>query len=116
MRASHKKWPSTLILTTFFAASIACHRAGDSTAEDGGTAANAVGIAECDEYLAKYARCIADKAPADRRQTLEDSLERTRATWKALAANPGARPGLPQACGLARQTAQSTLKAYACSW
>jgi hypothetical protein len=54
--------------------------------------------------------------PDDRKQAMQDALERTRATWKTLAANPGARPGLPQACSLARQTAQTTLKQYACSW
>ena len=86
------------------------------TAAPRGVSEENVGIPECDDYLAKYARCIADKVPSDQRKAFEDALQRTRATWKTLAANSGARPGLPQACSLARQTAQTTLKQYACVW
>jgi hypothetical protein len=41
---------------------------------------------------------------------------RTRTAWKGLAANPGARPGLPQTCALALDTARTTLKKLDCSW
>jgi hypothetical protein len=97
-------------------AAASCHRSHDGEGKDGGGVQADIGVAECDDYLAKYQRCIADKVPSDRKQVFEDALGRTRASWKTLAANPGARPGLPQACSLARQTVQTTLKQYACAW
>lgn len=95
-----------------------CHPSRSGEAGEGGASASEreIGVPECDDYLSKYRRCIADKVPADRKQSFEDGLARTRASWKTLADNPGARPGLPQACSLARQTAQTTLRQYACSW
>jgi hypothetical protein len=73
-------------------------------------------VPECDDYLSKYRRCIDEKVPADRKKSFEDALERTRTSWRTLAANPGARPELAQACSLALQTVQTTLKQYACLW
>jgi hypothetical protein len=94
-----------------------CHRS-QSESSDGGAAPSSqgVGVPECDDYLSKYERCIADKVPSDHKKAFGDALDRTRTAWKTLAANPGARPGLPQACSLALQTAQTTLKQYACTW
>jgi hypothetical protein len=101
------------------AASVACHHS--RTENDGPDAApesagSAIGVAECDDYLSKYQRCVAAHVPADQKKAFEQSLERTRASWKALAANPGARPGLPQACHLALETVQTTMQSYACAW
>jgi hypothetical protein len=74
-----------------------------------------IGLPECDDYLSKVRQCI-ENAPAERKKSLEENLARTRATWKTLAENAGARPGLPQACRLALQTAQRAMKQYACAW
>jgi hypothetical protein len=63
----------------------------------------------------KLEQCIAH-VPPDRKKPLEENLERTRAAWKALAANPGARPGLPQSCTLALETARTTMKQFDCAW
>ncbi len=115
MRVLHKKSQLILIVSLFVATVGACDRTRASNTEDAGLS-DQIGIAECDEYLSKYSRCIADKVPSDHKKALEDALERTRSTWKLLGANPGARPGLPQACGLAMQTAQTALKKYTCAW
>jgi hypothetical protein len=93
-----------------------CRRSVSAETGEAGAEQAEIGVPECDDYLSKYRRCIAEKVPSERKQSFEDALSRTRASWKTLAANPGARPGLPQACALARQTAQTTLKQYACSW
>jgi hypothetical protein len=102
-------------LWALLAAGTSCHRSRSEEAKDGGVPSD-IGIAECDDYVAKYQRCIADKVPSDHKKIFEDALARTHTSWKMLASNPGARPGLPQACMLARQAAQTTLKQYACSW
>jgi len=116
MRPFSRRLPSTLLAATWMAAACACHHSGDSASKDAGASAYEVGVEECDEYLTKYQRCIDAKVPSDRKKAMQDALARTRSTWKTLADNPGARPGLPQACSLAQQTAQTTLKEYACAW
>ncbi len=96
------------------AAAVACHRSNDG----GGLAeaSNAVGVAACDEFLADYERCVSDHVPADRKKALAEQISRERAAWRSMAADPGARPGLPQACELARETARGTTGTYGCRW
>lgn len=102
-----------------FAVGVAsCSRSRDSGSADASTAAgpDAVGIADCDDYLEKYSRCVGDHVPAERRTAFEENTKRTRTTWKTMAANPGSRPGLGQACRLALDTARTTMQQYHCSW
>jgi hypothetical protein len=108
-----------LFLFFLFAAFMAsCSRSKDHGSPDASAAAgpDAVGIADCDDYLAKYSRCVDDQVPQERRTAFEENTKRTRATWKAMAANPGARPGLGQACRLALDTARTTMQQYHCTW
>lgn len=116
MRAISKQAALVFVLWLLVMIEPSCHRSRSEDAGEAGAAQGEIGVPECDDYLSRYRRCIADKVPSDRRQSFEDGLSRTRESWKRLADNPGARPGLPQACSLARQTAQTTLKQYACSW
>jgi hypothetical protein len=109
--------PPLLATLIWLATQPACHGTNGANGNDAGASSpTGLGIAECDDFLSKYARCIADKAPPERKQVLQEGLERTRSTWSSLATNPGARPGLPQACSLALETAKITMKPYACSW
>jgi hypothetical protein len=80
------------------------------------TEAVGIGVATCDDYLAKYAACVVSHVPGDKKKTFEDNLARMQASWKALAANPGARPGLAQMCGLALETARTSMQQYNCTW
>jgi hypothetical protein len=116
------RWASFVWLTLAVGAAGGCQRScgGGSTGSTDGasssaSASAAVGVPECDNYIGKLEECIAH-VPADRKKALEDSLERTRATWRTLASNPGARPGLPQSCTLALQTARTTMKQFDCAW
>jgi hypothetical protein len=98
-----------------------CHSSRRDDSGDSGLSSQTapstdIGIEECDEDVSSYRRCIENKVPAEHKKALEAGLTRTRATWKALAGNAGARPGLPQACRLARETAQTTLQQYGCAW
>lgn len=49
------------------------------------TKSDKVGIAECDEYLAKFAACI-PKAPSEERPTMEAGMKATKSAWQAAAA------------------------------
>jgi hypothetical protein len=119
MRLRPKQAQHAVSIFLCLALASSCHRSRSDPGDGGSGGAqssNGIGIPECDDYLSKYERCIADKVPSDRKKAFGDALDRTRTSWKMLAANPGARPGLPQACSLALQTAETTLKQYACTW
>jgi hypothetical protein len=108
-----------IALLLLAAAAASCHQScGETGAQgDAGVAGKsaAVGVADCDNYLTKYAQCI-ERAPSERRKALQDDLDRTRAAWKSLADNPGTRPGLGQSCQLVLDTARENMKQYSCSW
>lgn len=77
--------------------------------------AGAIGVAECDNFLAKYEACLADKVPASARAALQQSLEATRAGWKQAVATPGGTEALKSACAQMRETSRASLQAYGCT-
>jgi hypothetical protein len=87
-----------------------------NSADAGAASSSNIGIAECDEYVAKVHRCIADHVPGDRKKSLEGSLARNRRAWTAMAANPGTRPALGQSCQLALHGVQTTMQRFSCNW
>ena len=95
----------------------ACHSSGSDSSDAGAASygADAVGIAECDDYLTTYERCV-DKAPSEQRKAMRENIKRDRSAWRTLASDPGTRPGLAQACRLARDTARTTTQSYGCTW
>jgi hypothetical protein len=81
-----------------------------STASSG----DKIGIAECDEYIAKYESCTA-KVPEAGRAAYKSALEQTRASWKKLADNPQTRASLAAACKQATETQAAAWKMYGCA-
>ena len=79
-------------------------------------AGDAVGVAECDDYLTKLDDCITTKVPAAARAQYNASLEQTRKSWRDLAANPQTRAGLAAACKQAVETARATYKSFGCEF
>lgn len=77
-------------------------------------AADSVGVAECDQYLAAYESCLNDKAPATARDMMKSSFETTRASWRQAAATPEGRAGLATTCKAARDAARQTMASYGC--
>ena len=56
-----------------------------------------IGVAECDDYLAKYESCVDSKVPEAARAQLKAAFEQTRKSWQSLAATPQGKAGLAQA-------------------
>lgn len=82
------------------------------------TTGDSVGVAECDEYIAKYEVCLTDiakKAP-QAEPMLKSSFEQQRKAFKDAAATPQGKEGLAKACKQAIETAKQTTTAYACKW
>ena len=85
-----------------------------NTSKTGGTSAgDKIGIAECDEYIAKYEACT-PKVPEAGRAAYKSGLDQTRASWKKLADNPQTRASLEAACKQALATQASVWKGYGC--
>jgi hypothetical protein len=80
------------------------------------TTGDAVGVAECDQYLTAYESCLKDKVPAAARDMMKTSFETTRASWRQAAATPEGRAGLGATCKAARDAARQATAAYGCQF
>ncbi len=74
-----------------------------------------IGIPECDEYIQKYSKCVADKVPGAARKAMLDAMDTTAKAWKEAADGP-ARTGLATACKAALAAAQKATKPMGCEW
>src|SRR5207245_4532621 len=77
------------------------------------TSGEKIGVAECDEYIAKYEACV-PKVPEPGRAAYKSALDQTRASWKKLAENPTTRASLAAACKQALDTQAAAWKGYGC--
>ena len=75
-----------------------------------------IGVAECDEYLAKYEACINTKVPESQRAALISPLETMRKGWKNAVTNPQAKAALAGGCKIALTTAKESMSAFSCDW
>jgi hypothetical protein len=87
------------------------HR-GESSSSSGG---DKIGIAECDDFLAKYEKCI-EKMPAVARPGAEQSIKTMRETWKKVAETPSAKTGMASMCKQAAEGVKSSMGPYNCQW
>ena len=79
-------------------------------------AAAEFGVAECDDYMAKYVACIDSKVPEAARTAMRQSLDQTKAQWKQAASTPEGKNGLAMACKQMTETAKASMTAYGCSF
>lgn len=90
-----------------------------TTNRNGNTNANtaeAVGIAECDNFINAYETCVSSKVPAAAQANLKASVTTWRTQWKKLADNPQTRGTLAAACKSQREATMTAMKAYNCTW
>jgi hypothetical protein len=74
------------------------------------------GVAECDDYMAKYQACIDSKVPEAGRAMVRQQLEATKDAWQKAAATPEGKAGLATGCKAASDQAKTALSAYGCTW
>jgi hypothetical protein len=72
-----------------------------------------VGVAECDEYIAKLEACMSS-APEASRGMIKTNLDTMRKQWKDAAATPQGKSGLAVGCKTALDTAKQSYS-Y-CKW
>jgi hypothetical protein len=97
--------PGAVLVTVFLAASPA-------------VAEEVVGIAVCDELLAKYEACVTEKAPPDQRVTIVNNIRQMRSSWRqVLATSPQSRADLEATCRDSMETLKRSLSgAYGCTF
>lgn len=110
---------SALALGLVVAALLGCKKDKAQSSETGSTAVAAgssIGIAECDEYLTKYEKCIKDKVPEAQRGTFQTSMETMRTNWRTMAQNPVTKAGLAHGCRQALDQAKTAMASFGCAW
>ncbi|HEX8748336.1 MAG TPA: hypothetical protein VF717_14265 [Pyrinomonadaceae bacterium] len=75
-----------------------------------------IGVAECDEFIAKYDACVSAKVPEQARAQYKSSLDQWRNSWKTLAANPATKGTLAAACKTTIEQARTSMKSYGCDF
>jgi len=76
----------------------------------------AFGVAECDDYMAKYLACVDSKVPEAARAALRQSLEQTKVQWTQAASTPQGKAGLAMACKQMTETSKAAMAAYGCTF
>jgi hypothetical protein len=89
------------------------HRGESSSSSPSG--GDKTGVAECDDFLAKYEKCI-EKMPAVARPGAEQSIKTMRETWKKIAETPSAKAGMATMCKQAAEGVKSSMGPYNCQW
>jgi hypothetical protein len=75
-----------------------------------------IGVAECDDFIAKYEACINSKVPAAQQATYKPAIEQWRKSWKDLAANPQTKGTLASVCKSSLDQAKASLASFGCTW
>jgi hypothetical protein len=76
----------------------------------------ALGVPECDDFIAAYTACLEEKVPEEARTALMESLEKSKEAWKEAAATEEGKAGLAAACTEAATAAKEAVKSYECEW
>ena len=80
------------------------------------TSGEKIGIAECDDFLAKYDACVTKNVPEAQRAQYESSLKQWRDSWRQLAKNEMTKGTLAAACKQALEQAKTSMKSYNCTF
>jgi hypothetical protein len=108
--------PLTIPTAVLAAMALLACKGGGEEAATSATTTGPIGVAECDEYVTKYEKCVTSKAPAASRAELKNNVEAMQSSWKTAAANPAAARGLAQGCKQALATAKTAMASYGCDW
>jgi len=79
-------------------------------------AAQAVGVAECDNFITAYENCVSSKVPEASRAALQNAVATWRTQWKKLADNPQTRGTLAAACKTQLEATRTQMKPYGCTF
>ncbi len=76
---------------------------------------NKIGVAVCDDFLAKFDVCAA-KMPAAQQTQFKAQIEQLRGGWKAMAGNVQAKPQLEGVCTQMAASMKGATASMGCAW
>lgn len=79
-------------------------------------AADKIGVAECDDFIAKYNACVTKNVPEASRAAVKSGLETAVKGWKAAAATPQGKATLASSCTTMAENLKAGLSTYKCEW
>ncbi len=74
------------------------------------------GVAECDDYVAKYLACLEGSMPESARPAARDALQKTREAWHRAAQGPHAAEALKVGCTQAVEATRQAYARYGCTF
>lgn len=75
-----------------------------------------IGIADCDDFIAKYESCISSKVPDAQKTQFQENINALRNSWRQLATNPGAKDTLSLMCKRQVVQARESMKEFNCEF
>ena len=75
-----------------------------------------IGVSECDEYFAKYEKCIQENVQGEARAGMEEGMKQMRKALQQASENDAAKGELAEGCKQALESARAGMAAYNCSW
>ena len=75
-----------------------------------------IGIADCDDFIAKYETCISSKVPDAQKTQFQENINALRNSWRQLASNPGAKDTLSLMCKRQVVQARESMKDFNCEF
>ena len=88
----------------------------DEKKDDKADAGDKVGVAECDDYIAKMRACLDDKVTGPARDTFTKAFDDSMKAWKEAASTDAGKAGLATGCKAALDAAKTSMSAYNCVW
>jgi len=99
------------------------NKAAASTNSSGTSGTNAtssssekIGIADCDDFIAKYDACVSNKVPETARAQYKSAIAQWREGWKKAAENPATKATLAAQCKQIAEQQKNALKMYGCEF
>ena len=84
--------------------------------ETSSSSAGAIGVPECDDFIAKYDACVSGKVPGAARAQYKNALEEWRKSWRQAASTPEGKASLAAACKQIAEQQRTAMKSFGCAF
>jgi hypothetical protein len=91
------------------------NRSAATSSSSAATSAEKIGVAECDEFIAKYQTCITDHIPEAQKTQYRENIDAWQKSWRQLA-NQTAKETLAMTCKRHILQAREGMKSFGCEF
>lgn len=88
----------------------------DAASKDESASADKIGVAECDDFIAKYNACVTKNVPEASRAAIKAGFDSAVKGWKAAAATAQGKATLASSCKTMSESLKAGLSTYKCEW